>query len=145
MTFYYCTADDLKEYLLQAYLDKIEEINPGTVSRTLGNVSGEITEAILQGGYAVPDTPSSELLKRICAVTTAYRCVGDITSLMDSEAGSGNEWIPLQRQFDLAQKDLDKIRSGNLDPFPASDDAGDIGISVSAPTPKFGAELWEKF
>lgn len=140
----YCTESDLTEYILEAYLEKIEDINYGTTGRTLENVSGEITEAIAQGGFSVPEGGSSAVLKRICAVMTAYRIVGDITSLMDSEASSGNEWLPLQRLHSKAEKDLDKIREGKLDPYPESSD-GDTGISVSAPSPMFGSDLWEKF
>ncbi|NDY73980.1 hypothetical protein DO021_19615 [Desulfobacter hydrogenophilus] len=144
MTVLYCTETDLKEYLLQAYLDKIEQINPGTVGRTLSNVSLEIREAILQGEHTIPETESSAVLKRICAVITAWRCVGDITSLMNTEAGSNNEWIPLQRLFDQSRKDLDSIRSGKLMPYPETD-AGDPGISVSAPAVLFGPDTWGLF
>jgi hypothetical protein len=143
MTNLYCTEDDLTEYILAAYLTKIEEINPGTISRTLENVSGEITEAIAQGGYSIPDTGSSAVLKRICAVMTAYRVVGDITSLMNTEASTGNEWLPLQRLHTKAEKDLDSIRAGKLDPFP--DQIDDSGISVSAPPAMFSADVWENF
>jgi hypothetical protein len=144
MTVLYCTEADLKDYILEAYLDKLEEINPGICSRTLENVSAEILEAIHQGGHTIPETGYSAILKRICAVMTAYRCVGDITTLMDTEASSGNEWIPLQRLFEKSEKHLDKIREGKLDPYPASAN-GDTGISVSAPDAMFGPSTWEKF
>ena len=144
MTVLYCTESDLRDYILPAYLDKIEEINPGTSSRALENVSAEILEAIYQGGHTIPDTGSSAILKRICAVMTAYRCVGDITTLMDSEASSGNEWLPLQRLYEKSEKDLDKIREGRLDPYPGSTNA-DTGISVSAPAAIFGPSVWENF
>jgi len=142
MTVLYCAETDLKEYLLQAYLDKIEEINAGTVSRTIESVSEEIREAVVQGGHAIPETGSSAILKRICAVITAYRCVGDITSLMDTEAASNNEWIPLQRLFDQAQKDLDRIRKGELMPWP---DADPGTISVVAPDAQFTDDLWRLY
>jgi len=144
MTVLYCTEADLKDYILMTYLDKLEEINPGICSRTLENVSAEILEAIYQGSHSIPETGSSAMLKRICAVMTAYRCVGDITTLMDSEASSGNEWIPLQRLYEKSEKDLDKIREGRLDPYPASVN-GDTGISVSAPAAMFGPSAWENF
>lgn len=144
MTVLYCAAGDLKEYLLQAYLDKIEEINPGTIGRTLENVSGEIREAVVQGEHTVSETEASAVLKRICAVMTAWRCVGDITSLMNTEAGTNNEWIPLQRLFDQARKDLEGIRAGSLMPYPEKD-AGNPGITVAAPAAMFGADVWERF
>lgn len=144
MTVLYCTEGDLADYILQAYLDKINEINPGVVARMLAGVSAEIREVCMSGGYdAGVDGVESALLKRICAVCTAYRCVGDITTLMDTEASSGNEWIPLQKQFDCAQKELSQIREGKLDPWPC--EAEDAGISVAAPMPIFGKQMWEKF
>ena len=73
MTVLYCTESDLKDYILAAYLDKLEEINPGVCSRTLENVSAEILEAIYQGSHTIPETGSSAMLKRICAVMTAYQ------------------------------------------------------------------------
>jgi hypothetical protein len=140
----YCTAADLEDYILAVYLAKVEEINPGTIGRTLVEVSGEIREAVVQGEHTVPESGTSAVLKRICAVITAYRCVGNITSLVDTEAGSGNEWLPLQRLHDQSRRDLEQIRAGKLMPFP-DQDAGDSGISVSAPAAIFGESKWEGF
>jgi len=144
MTTLYCTEDDLNEYILAAYLMKADEINPGIVSRTLKNVSLEITEAVAESGYTVPETGTSSLLQRICAVMTAYRVVSGITSLVDTEAGSNNEWLPLQGLYARADKDLASIRAGKLNPFPGMI-SNDGGISVSAPNPMFGPDVWEKF
>ena len=140
----FCTQADLIEYILETYLDKIEEINYGIIDRTINNVSAEITEAIHQGGYDIPETGDSATLKRICAVMTAWRCVGGITSLMDTEASSDNEWLLLQKLYNRSEKDLDKIRAGNLDPWPVRNDP-DSGISISAPKPIFGPDTWETF
>lgn len=145
MTTLFCAETDLPEYILEAYLEKIEDINFGTTKRTIRSVSGEITEAILQGGYTIPDNPESATLKRICAVMTAFRIVGEITSLMDTEASSGNEWLPLQKLHASSEKDLGLIRTGRLDPFPVKTEDEDTGISVSAPKPIFGPDVWEVF
>lgn len=144
MTILYCTQTDLADYILQAYLDKIEGLNEGVIGRILTSVSAEIREACLSGGYeAEVDGVESALLKRVCAVFTAYQCVGDITTLMDTEASSANEWLPLQKQYTRAARDLALIREGKLDPWPS--ETGDCGVSVSAPPARFDNRLWEKF
>lgn len=149
MTVLYCTAENLEDYVLAAYLDKAEEVNPGIVGRTIAAVSSEILEAVAQGGHAVPDGQDSALLRRICAVISSYRTIGDITTLMDTEASSGNEWLPLQKLFDGAVKDLGLVRNGKLDPYPDIDtedtSLGDTGISVSAPPAMFGHDRWKGF
>jgi hypothetical protein len=74
-----------------------------------------------------------------------WRLVGEITSLMDTEAVSDNEWLPLQRLNTRAEKDLDAVRSGKLDPFPG--DAGGVSgvIEISAPDQIFTREKWDTF
>jgi len=129
----YCTTDDLKDFLLEQYLIKIEELNPGAAVRQMTNVSAEIEEALLQGGFEV-----------ICAVMCDWRLVGEITSLMDTESSSGNEWIPLQKLYARAEKDLDKIREGKLNPFP-SEGGDDSGIEVSTPDKIFTRDKWGMF
>lgn len=140
----YCTNNDLKDFLLGQYLTKIEELSPGSIDRHIAKVSAEIDEALLQGGFEVPETNTSAMLERICAVMCDWRLVGEITSLMDTEASSGNEWIPLQKLYLRAEKDLDKIREGKLNPFP-SDGGDDSGIEVSAPDQIFTSDKWKKF
>jgi len=140
----YCTSDDLKDYLLEQYLAKIEELKPGSSDRHIANVSAEIDEALLQGGFEVPEENTSAMLTRISAVMCDWRLVGEITSLMDTEASSANEWLPLQKLYLRAEKDLDKIREGKLNPFP-SDGGDDSGIEVSAPDRIFTADKWGKF
>jgi hypothetical protein len=140
----YCTIDDLKDYLLEKYLAKIEELNPGSRDRQIANVSAEIDEALLQGGFEVPDENTSAMLTRICAVMCDWRLVGEITSLMDTEASSSNEWIPLQRLNSRAEKDLDAIRQGRLDPFPSRSGSNDE-VLVSAPDAIFTDDTWRKF
>lgn len=140
----YCTMENLLDYVLEQYLEKIEDLNEGSVDRHILQVSGEIDEAIQQGGYSIPDGATSNTLTRICAVMAAWRSIGEITSLMDTEASSNNEWLPLQKLNSRAEKDLDMIRAGKLDPFPGSTgEAGDI--LVSAPEVIFSSEKWEKF
>ncbi|WP_321495627.1 phage protein Gp36 family protein [uncultured Desulfobacter sp.] len=141
----YCTQTDLEDYILVAYLDKIDELNSGVVARTIEGVSAEIREACLAGGYeASMDGVESALLKRVCAVLSAWQCVGNITSLMDTEAASSNEWLPIQRQYDRAQKELTQIRSGKLDPWPS--DAVTTEACVVSPQPVFGGQdFWRRY
>ncbi|MCP4162592.1 MAG: DUF1320 domain-containing protein [Deltaproteobacteria bacterium] len=139
----YCDVSELKKYVLQEYLDVVEEKNPGSVEGHLQSVSDEISEAIVQGGYTVPDSNSSPMLTRVCAVMTCYRSIGEITSLMSSEASSNNEWLPLQRLNTKSEKDLDKIREGKLNPFPEVSSGS--GISVATPEQIFTKDKWSMY
>ena len=140
----YCTADDLKDYLLEQYLTKIEEMKPGSSDRHIVKVSDEIDEALLQGGFEVPAVNTSAMLTRICAVMCDWLLVGEITSLMATEGSTDNEWIPLQKLYLRAEKDLDKVREGKLNPFP-SEGGDDSGIEVSAPDQIFTSDKWGMF
>lgn len=109
----YCERADLTAYVLDAYLTAAEEQTSGIVNETMNNVAGEIDDA-LRARFVLPLATVPETLKRIAAIITAYRIVGAITSLMASESGSNNEWIPLQTQYKQAVKDLEAVRTGNL-------------------------------
>ena len=113
------------------------------VRQSRGYVSAEIDEALIQGGWTVPEDPASATLTRICAVTAAWRSIGNLTSLMETEASSGNEWLPLQKLNARAEKDLDSVRAGKLDPFPGEDD--EAGIAVVTPAALFPASRWDGF
>lgn len=140
----YCTTDDLEDYLLEQYLTKVEDLKPGSADRHIAKVSAEIDEALLQGGFDVPETNTSAMLTRICAVMCDWLLVGEITSLMASEGSVDNEWIPLQKLYLRAEKDLDKIREGKLNPFP-SEGGDDSSIEVSAPDQIFTSDKWKCF
>lgn len=109
----YCERVDLTDYVLEAYLTAAEEQTAGIVTKTIRNVSGEIDDA-LRARFELPLIQTPDTLKRIAAVMTAYRVVGGITSLMNSEGGSNNDWIPLQTQYKQAVKDLESIRDAKL-------------------------------
>lgn len=110
----YCERADLTDYVLEAYLTAAEEQTPGIVAKTIQNVSGEIDDA-LRARFELPLATVPDTLKRIAAVIVSYRVVGGITSLMTSEGGSNNDWIPLQTQYKQAVKDLEAVRAANLD------------------------------
>lgn len=109
----YCNQTDLTEYVLEAYLTAAEEQTPGIVEKTLANVAGEIDDA-LRARFMLPLFSVPSTLKRIASVLASYRIVGGITSVISSEAGSNNEWIPLQTQYKQAVKDLEAVRTGSL-------------------------------
>lgn len=110
----YCERADLTDYVLEAYLTAAEEQTPGIVAKTIQNVSGEIDDA-LRARFELPLATVPDTLKRIAAVIVSYRVVGGITSLMTSEGGSNNDWIPLQTQYKQAVRDLESVRAANLD------------------------------
>jgi len=109
----YCERADLKDYVLEAYLTAAEEQTEGIVEKTIRNVSGEIDDA-LRSRFELPLTKTPDTIKRIAAVIVSYRVVGGITSLMNSEGGNNNDWIPLQTQYKQAVKDLEAIREARL-------------------------------
>lgn len=110
----YCERTDLTEYVLDAYLTAAESKTPGIVDKTIENVSGEIDDA-LRARFELPLATIPKTLKRIAAVIVSYRVVGGITSIMTSEGGSNNDWIPLQTQYKQSVKDLESIREAKLD------------------------------
>ncbi len=138
----YATPTDVAAYLLQDYIDAVEERIPGTVSHHLDAVSAEIDDQ-LRSRYAVPLSPVPALVTRICAVMAAWRVVGNLTSLVETEASTENEWLPLQRQLSQAQKDLEAIREGKILLDCADADGG--GIAVVAPALRFGPDSWGRF
>lgn len=139
----YCDESELNKYVLQAYLDKVEELYPGSIAEHLQSVSDEISETILQGGYTFPNFNTSPVLKKHCAVIVCWRSVGEITSLMSTESNKDNIWIPLQNNHNRALEYLTAIRNGELNPFPDLDNGS--SIIFSSPDQIFTEELWSKY
>lgn len=108
-----CTRDHIIDLLHAEYVAACEEQNPGLVERTIEAVSGEIGDA-LSYRYPQPWPYVPELVRYIAAVFSAYRTVEAITSLVDTEASSDNEWIPLQKQWKYCTELLEDIASGKL-------------------------------
>lgn len=109
----YCTQNDLTDYILEDYLLAVERKKPGLGEDTIKNVSGEIDDA-LRHRFVLPLSTIPATIIRICAVMSSFRMIGAITSLMESEASSGNEWLPLQTLYKQSVKDLESIRDGKL-------------------------------
>ena len=106
----YCTRNDLTDYILADYLAAVDSIDPGKVGRTIANVESEMAEVLVSGGYTVASDAIPATVKRICSVLSAYRSISAVTSLITSEAGNENEFLPLQRAAERAEKELDQIR-----------------------------------
>ena len=86
-----CRREHIIDLLHAKYVAACEEQNPGLVERTIEAVSGEVSDA-LSYRYPQPWPYVPELVRYITAVISAYRVVEGITSLVDTEASSDNEW-----------------------------------------------------
>ena len=106
-----CGRDDVLDLMHPKYVQACEKQNPGLVERTIEAVSGEIGDA-LSYRYQQPWPYVPELVRYIATAISAYRVVGGITSLMDTEASSENEWIPIQKQWRYCTGLLEDIVSG---------------------------------
>lgn len=133
-----CDRAAIVDLLLVNYVDACEQQNPGIVERTIEAVSGEIGDAV---GYRYPQpwpqVPS--LIRHIAAVTSAYRVVEAITSLVATEGSTDNEWLPLQNQWKHCNGLLKDIRDGKLKlPLAeANADREEASIAVVARPPLF--------
>lgn len=106
-----CRREHILDLLHADYVAACEEQNPGLVERTIEAVSGEVSDA-LSYRYPQPWPYVPELIRYIAAVISAYRVVEAITSLVDTEASSANEWLPLQKQWKYVTELLEDIVSG---------------------------------
>lgn len=108
-----CTRDQICDLLMEAYVLKAEEFNPGLVGRTITAVSGEVLDT-LSYRYPQPWPQVPHLVSHIAAVFSAYRVVKAITSLVSSEGSQDNEWIPLQQEWKQCTAQLDDLAKGKL-------------------------------
>ena len=106
-----CGRADVLDIMHPKYVQACEQQNAGLVERTIEAVSGEIGDA-LSYRYPQPWPSVPELVRYIATVISAYRVAGAITSLMDTEASSDNEWLPLQKQWKYCTDMLGDIVSG---------------------------------
>jgi phage gp36-like protein len=135
-----CTVDDLKDYLLAAFLEACEQQNPGLAERTITAVSGEVTD-LLRRRYPLPWPEVPALVRYIAAVIAAYRTAEAITTLVDSEGKTENEWIPLQSEWKRATALLEKLATGKLKlPLTMAEDEDELedpAVAVVTPPPLF--------
>ncbi len=127
-----CTPDDIADLILADYLAACEGKNPGITGRTIAAVSGEIRDA-LTARYPQPWPTVPDLLRNIAATFAAYRIVGSLTSLVDTESSTENPWLPLQKQWKYCSDILADIIAGKRK-LPlvevSPDDREDAAISV---------------
>lgn len=109
----YCTREHILDLLYEPFVNKAEELNPGLVERTIEAVSNEVAD-LLSYRYPQPWALIPELIRYITAVIAAYRIVEAITTLVDTESSSDNEWLPLQKQWEYCKELLDDLAKGKL-------------------------------
>ena len=133
-----CSREHIVDLLHARYVEACEKQNPGLVERTIEAVSGEIGDA-LSYRYPQPWPYVPELVRYITAVISAYRVVEAITSLVDTEASSANEWLPLQKQWKYVTELLEDIISGKqkLPLSEANPDREDPTFAVVSRPPLF--------
>ena len=133
-----CSREHIVDLLHAKYVEACEKQNPGIVERTIEAVSGEVSDA-LSYRYPQPWPYVPELVRYITAVISAYRVVEAITSLVDTEASSANEWLPLQKQWKYATDLLEDIVSGKqkLPLSEANPDREDPTFAVVSRPPLF--------
>lgn len=133
-----CSREHIVDLLHVKYVAACEKQNPGLVERTIEAVSGEIGDA-LSYRYPQPWPYVPEIVRYIAAVTSAYRVVEAITSLVDTEESGDNEWLPLQKQWKYCMDLLDQIARGKLKlPLEETNpDREEASVAVVAPRPFF--------
>ena len=93
-----------------------------------------------QSGLGLPDE-SYYRDPAHAAVLAAYRVAGSLTSLVTTEAASGNEWLPLQKEWRRATALLDDLASGKRQlPLPAielEDEREDPAVAVVTRPPLY--------
>jgi phage gp36-like protein len=126
----FCTRDHITDLLYAAYLAKCEELNPGLVERTITAVSGEVA-GLLMARYPQPWPYVPAIISYIASVISAYRIVEAITSLVSSEAGTDNEWLPLQKQWKYVTGLLDDlVKQRTRLEFDGLDEREEAGVAV---------------
>lgn len=133
-----CDQENITDLLHAAYVVACEEQNPGLVNRTIAAVSGEIGDALAYR-YPQPWPQVPELVRYIAAVISAYRVVKAITTLVDSEASTDNEWLPLQKQWKYCTDLLASIAAGKtkLPLAEANPDREEASVAVVSSSPFF--------
>lgn len=133
-----CDRAAIIDLLHVKYVEACEGQNPGLVERTIEAVSGEVGDALAYR-YPQPWPKVPELVRYIAAVISAYRVVEAITSLVSSESGTDNEWIPLQKQWRYCTDLLASIAAGKtkLPLMEANADREDPSVAVVSREPLF--------
>ena len=128
-----CNRAQITDLLLAAYVAKCEEMNPGIVDRTIEAVSGEVA-GLLAPRYPQPWPYAPKIVSYIASVIAAYRIVEAITSLVDTEGSTENQWLPLQKQWKYCTDLLnDLIKGRSRLEFEANNEREEACFAVVAP------------
>jgi len=107
----YAAPEHVTDLILAAVADAAEALNADLVARCLDQATAEIA-SLLGRRYRQPFSPVPGIIRWITSVIAAWRVVGAITSLMDTEAASDNQWIPIQKQYNRAWDLLEDLAAG---------------------------------
>ena len=127
---------DLYDRILPAYLEKAEQLQPGIQARMILEANNEVFDGL-------EEYPDHARLKRIASVIAAYRIAGAITTMIQSESGTENPFLYLQREYGLALKELKDIREAySLDESPMSHELDMLEVHSAQVTDFGGYEAY---
>ena len=115
----YAEPRHVTDLILKEVSSAAEALNADLVTRCLADATGEVA-SMLAIRYRQPFSPVPEIIRWITSVIAAWRVVGAITSLMDTEAATDNQWISIQKQYDRAWALLEDYAKGRQK-LPAAD------------------------
>ncbi len=107
----YCRQEHVTDLILSQVVEAAEALNADLVARSIENATGEV-KSLLSARYKPFSEPVPEVIRWITSVIAAWRVVGAITSLMDTESSSDNQWLPIQKQYERAWDLLDDLAKG---------------------------------
>lgn len=141
----YSSQGQIEKLVYKPFLEAAENKIPGLISDTIAAVSNEIDER-LSVRWVVPFAATPALVGYICSVLSAYRIVGALTSLMDTEASNDNQWIPLQKQWQKAMQLLDQLATPGSNvrlPYPAEETADSGSMAFVPSSLSIDMEGWQ--
>ena len=115
----YATPRHVTDLILSEVSEAAEALNDDLVARCLIDATEEVG-SLLAARYRQPFSPVPQIIRWITSVIAAWRVVGAITSLMDTEAASDNQWLPIQTQYKKAWELLEELAKGRIK-LPAAD------------------------
>ena len=115
----YASPRHVTDLILAEVASAAEALNDDLVARCLDDATGEVS-SLLAARYRQPFSPVPQIIRWITSVIAAWRVVGAITSLMDTEAATDNQWLPIQTQYKRAWELLEELAKGRIK-LPAAD------------------------
>ncbi len=140
----YCTYDDLKDVVLEEYLEAVEDKNPGISERRIQAATDMINDGFKLASMDIDLVlaADNQTLREICAVIASYQIVSALTTLVDTDGSTGNEWLPLQKRYNWALTQLENIKKGRMNAvFENSQDS----LLIASGSSVFGPDVLEKF